>query len=301
MQLKYPLTSYLYHYGLHAGLPYGMLRWIGNLRDILKRPLDFIARQRHAKSLLRDSKWRGFLPRDKGCRSFGPGVIPELDRLVEIGQKLYTDRADEHDQLRETDGKSPITHLLRDEDLSAGSEIVDIAICRPLIEIVTDYFSSVPKLDNIDLWVSRPNESDVGSQLYHLDKPDRHFLRLFVHVSDVTPENGPLTYFPADESLKIRKATGYDKHYYHGSGRLSDEALFAIIPRSAAVELIGPRGTGGFVDASECLHFGSRCKQGQRIVFVITYLPGHKIGTSQISSIANRRHDSELNSLILCP
>ena len=48
MLLRYPATSYLYHYGLHAGLPYGMLKEVANLCDASQMPIEYLERKRLA-------------------------------------------------------------------------------------------------------------------------------------------------------------------------------------------------------------------------------------------------------------
>ena len=72
--LKYPLRAYLFHYGLKAGLPFGLLKDLNDICDAGRRPGDYLARRRKAVDLLRYSDWRGFLPREKGHRLFGSSV-----------------------------------------------------------------------------------------------------------------------------------------------------------------------------------------------------------------------------------
>jgi hypothetical protein len=58
--------------------------------------------------------------------------------------------------------------------------------------------------------------------------------------------------------------------------RWSDDEVAAHFRPIDLVRLTGPAGSGAFVDASRCLHFGSRIKPGAiRLVFCAQYLRYH--------------------------
>jgi hypothetical protein len=155
---------------------------------------------------------------------------------------------------------------------------METALSEPLVDAATGYFGSVPRLFYLDVWVTRPNIEDdhYGSQLYHLDKMDDGMLSLFVNVSDVDRDCGPLTFIPANVSRRIREGTDYERIDILGDGRLTDEMVFAHCSRDEEVEIVGRPGTGGFVDTSRCLHAGSRCKNGERVIMVIRYCPAYR-------------------------
>ena len=301
---RHPLTSYVYHYGLHARLPYGILKSIANFCDASQMPFEYVERQRLARDILRQSEWHGTVPRDTCFLAFAPGEVPGLATMAEIGKQIYHTRVDTEEdrrelQFRRQQGKSPITHLLRDEDLDERHELLEIATSRPIAEIMADYFGTVPRLDNIDLWVSRPNQNSIGSQLLHLDKPDRHYVSIFLNVMDVTEENGPLTFLAADDSSRVRRETDYEKLYYHGDGRLADADLLRIAGEDKLIRVTGPAGAGAIVDTSECLHFGSRCESGVRVVAIVTYMLAHKPGQERFRNFASRCADGDrLKSLL---
>ncbi len=176
--------------------------------------------------------------------------------------------------------------LLQEQDFARYPEILKVALGGPVVEIITSYLGAIPRLDNIDLWVTEPNVDaggPFGSQLYHLDKPEQHYVSLFVNVFEVTEKNGPLTFLPAQITDQVRRETSYEKIYYHGNGRLSDDELMRHIKPENFVRLTGPSGAGGIVDTSECFHCGSRCAAGRRVVFVMRFMPAHK-GTPHASS-----------------
>jgi hypothetical protein len=276
--LSNPLKLYIFAYGLKAGLPFALLaRWV-NFIDALRRPRDWLARRLAASRLLMGSKWRGFLPRNKGAVLFGPGDIPGLEVAHEIAAKIYAERKDE--VVAEGRGRTeynPFYFLLNDDEVVQYPELVEAALSPALIESITDYLGAVPRLQNINVWLANANTETYGSNIFHLDKPDVQQVSVFINVFPVLPENGPLTALPADLSREVCKKTAYEKLYYLQGGRLSDEAIKKSGVEEGFFSLAGPAGAGGIVDTSTCLHYGSRCREGERVTLVFRYAPAHKI------------------------
>jgi len=287
--LKYPLNSYLYHYGLKFGLPFQLLRRVADTCDVMRQPGDYIRRRYLARELLNQSVWGCYVSRKSASRNFGPGEIPGLDHLAEIGREIYRRRTASGGPTNASAENNPFAQLLHENDFVDYPEILEIALSRPIMEIMCGYFGTIPRLDDIDLWVTEPNSKDggdFGSQLFHLDKPDRHYVSLFLNVHDICKENGPLTFLPANATDQVRRKTAYEKCYYLGNGRLSDDLLFQHTDPGKLVQLTGPAGAGGIVDTSECLHCGSRCLTGKRVVFVFRFTLAHKAAIRHATHIA---------------
>lgn len=278
MFLKNPLKAYIFAYGLRTGLPFSWLKRLVNFLDAMKRPIDWRRRRHMAKSVVSGSKWRGFLTKEKGMTAFAPGEIPGLENVHLLGQHIYKERKDE--VLKSGRGRSEYNSfhvLLNDEEVSAYPELVEAALSDSMMEIMTDYFGSVPRLQNINLWIATPDEANVGSNLFHLDKPDVHFVTVFINVFPVTPENGPMTALPADLSHRACFETHYQSLYYNGDGRLPDVNMLSHCGEENLFALTGPAGVGVMCDTSICLHYGSRCRSGERVSVVFRYAPAHKI------------------------
>jgi hypothetical protein len=273
-----PLKMYIYAYGLKAGLSFQFLKNVVDFLDALKHPIDWRRRRHMAKSVVSGSKWRGFFTKEKGMAAFAPGEIPGLENVHLLGQRIYKDRKDE--VLKTRRGKNeynPFHALLIDEEVSAYPELVDAALSDSMMEIITDYFGSVPRLQNINLWIATPDEENIGSNLFHLDKPDVHFVTVFINVFPVATENGPVTALPADLSHKACLETHYESLYYNGDGRLPDVNMLNHCGEENLFALTGPAGAGAICDTSTCLHYGSRCRSGERVSVVFRYAPAHKI------------------------
>lgn len=278
------ISQYIYHYGLRAGLPFRVLQATAGLIDTAPRWPEVRRRRALAERLAESSRYAGFLPRDTACRAFSPGEIPALDRVCEIGRAVYARNTD-YEEDRAAQGKSPISHLWRFVTDAEEAELVRLATADEIAEIMAGYFGAVPRFDNADIWVSRPNAAPIGSQLFHLDKPDRRYTSIFLNLEPVTDENGPFEFLDKQESDRVRAQTGYEKLYYLKDGRLPDAELDAIGATGRLRRLTGPEGAGGIVDTSECLHAGSRCRSGVRVVMILSYMHAHKPGQARF-----RRH-----------
>tara|TARA_Y100000031_G_scaffold19499_2_gene19925 strand:- start:1476 stop:2360 length:885 start_codon:yes stop_codon:yes gene_type:complete len=269
---------YIYAYGLRAGLSFQFLKGWVDFLDALKRPLDWRRRRGMANSVTAGSKWRGFFTKEKGMAAFAPGEIPGLENVHLLGQRIYKERKDE--VLKSSRGKNeynPFHVLLTDEEVSAYPELVEAALSEPLMEMLTDYFGAVPRLQNVNMWIATPDEANIGSNLFHLDKPDVHFVTVFINVFPVALENGPVTALPADLSHQACLETHYESLYYNGDGRLPDVNMLNHCGEENLFRLIGPAGAGAICDTSTCLHYGSRCREGERVSIVFRYAPAHKI------------------------
>ena len=210
--------------------------------------------------------------------ALAPGEIPGLENVHLLGQRIYKEHKDE--VLKSSRGKNeynPFHVLLTDEEVSAYPELVKAALSEPLMEMLTDYFGAVPRLQNINMWIATPDEADIGSNLFHLDKPDVHFVTVFINVFPVALENGPVTALPADLSHQACLETHYESLYYNGDGRLPDVNMLSHCSEKNLFALIGPEGAGAICDTSTCLHYGSRCRSGERVSVVFRYAPAHKI------------------------
>ena len=275
-----PKTKF-YHYGLKAGLPFSVLEGVADTLDALDRPTDYHRRREMAKSVTRGSPWKGYLTREMGLTPFSQGDIPGLEDIHLLGQKVYRERKDEI--IRSSRGLSeynPFYFILHNEDIIDYPEFVEAAVTPALFEILSDYLGTVPRLQHINMWMARPSEGVYGSQLFHLDKPDVHFVRGFVNVFPCVAENGPTTVLPASLSEPARKGSEYERVYYSEDGRLSDEELLKYCNEEDLLTLPQEEGAGGICDTSTCLHFGSRCRSGERVTLVFTYALAHKIDGS---------------------
>lgn len=272
------IESRLYHYGLGAGIPYAALNSIANVFDAARYAPELARRRRLARQLLADSPWAGFVPRDRGCALVGPDTLPGMDEMLDAVRAIIEDRRKTGWRARK---HNPFYQLERAEDFRDYPAIMNFVLSDPMLHIVSDYYGMVPQLKEVGIWLTPPQDHEFSSQLYHLDKPESRLLKLFINI-DVNDDNsGPLTLLPTDVSNIVRNRTGYEAIYFRGDGRLTDKDVFAHCSPADQIALGGSSGSGGFADTSNCFHYGSRCKSGERKMFTVAFMLPHKARESR--------------------
>ena len=236
------------------------------LRRILAHPISYVRRRLCARRVLRDTAHRGVISRKTGYAPFAPKALPQTDSVVEACQRLFSER---HGSDTSGAPKPFYANLLDEQDLLTKPEILEFALDDQIIEIVTDYLGTLPRLSALGLQYSPINETTVSSQMFHVDGDDFHQIKCFINVLDVGPEDGPLSFFPADTSKRVRAAL---RHGWR-AGRLTDKEVFGECEEEELVAVTGPAGSGVLLDTSACLHFGSRARRRPRLTLMCQYAP----------------------------
>lgn len=153
--------------------------------------------------------------------------------------------------------------------------LTKVAVNDRLVHILAQYYECLPELSHMGLFVSGYGEpwtdasTPLGTQCLHRDNWDRKHVKVFVNLTDVTEDDGPLCLLPADVSTWLMKKTG---HYWNCKPYRDDSEWKRYVSDKDFVKVTGPAGTVAIVDTSACLHYGSRTRKGgQRQVFVIHY------------------------------
>ena len=272
------IESRLYHYGLGAGIPYAALNSIANAVDAARYAPELARRRKVARELLAGSQWKGFVPQDTGFALVGPDTLPHTSEMLEAVRAIFEDRRTTGWRARKN---NPFYQLERAEDFRNYPAIMKFVLSDAMLHIASDYYGMVPQLKEVGIWLTPPQDHEFSSQLYHLDKPESRLLKLFINVDINDNNSGPLTLLPANVSNVVRSKTGYESVYFRGDGRLTDSAVFSHCSPSDQVALGGSAGCGGFADTSNCFHYGSRTKSGERKMFTVAFMLPHKARESR--------------------
>jgi hypothetical protein len=186
----------------------------------------------------------------------GDGSLPLLQRLAHEWKDTPA---------RRPTGKRFPLNVMAPEDLFTYPEILDIALHDELLAAVCDYLGQAPRLFNVALWWTPPNETVKGSQLFHYDHRDTRQAKLFLNVNDVGPDSGPLNFLTARKSAEVNAHVGYSQDRY------TDEEVFGAISPADVVQTTGPAGSAFVVDTARCLHFGSRENKLDRLVLMVSF------------------------------
>src|SRR3990167_2873728 len=168
-------------------------------------------------------------------------------------------------------GKTYLKQAIPEATLLQSPEIMKFALDPTILASVAQYLGELPILSAVKLLHSAPIQGPLsGSQLYHCDHDDEFQVKVFLHISDVDQQSGPLTVLPARASLDMRERLGY---VYGGEqGHISDEKLDQEFVKKNQVELLGPAGTLALVDTAQCFHFGSRVATKERFIFYLHFV-----------------------------
>ena len=247
---------------------------------IARHPWEYWQRREAARTLASAQEPVSIDPA-AGFSRFEVTDFDALPRLVEVARTIYETRRGQLAEDRASARKREfMEEILSDEDLRRYPEFVQFCLSPPVVQAVSRYLGTLPVLRRVGLLLSSPADTNADSRLYHLDPEDFRQVKIFVNVFDVTPENGPLTWLPGHVSDAVlegvwrrQKQTGERRDQFR---RWSDDEVAEHSSLEDLVQLTGPAGSGAFVDASRCLHFGSRIKPGaMRLVFCAQYLRYH--------------------------
>src|SRR5262245_165817 len=188
--------------------------------------------------------------------------------------------ADEINQARFDAGKPDQVkgycfHLLgRSQVWDLNSIFLRFGVQPAILDIANAYFGMLTRLLYYNAWHNVPMQAEAReSQLWHRDPEDRYILKLFVYLTDVDQESGPLSYAPgthASGAVKIHPESRLVKEGSTYVGRSDDVQMSAVIAREKWITALGPKGTIVFVD-TRGYHKGGLVRAHDRIVYTCMF------------------------------
>jgi hypothetical protein len=271
--------------------------------NILAKPLTQIQRRRAAEEITRQragTKPAVTIDKKEGYAFTSPKEVPEIGLAIAEAAGIYRAAAEKQALERVEGGTSRKAFMMQAAEGAAMNRYTDImraAVARPVLDAVSEYLGEVPILGNVTIMVSVPNDSQVGSQLYHLDFADEKQVKLFIYVDEVTQDNGPFTFTPVSVTNELIKAYGYDR------GRLSIDQVEKAVGPAKEIQVTGPAGTALLCDTSRCLHYGSNRNKTTRIVLLIQYVahavPEQPPAVWPVDDIAKRIPLDDIQRMVL--
>jgi len=271
---KEPISAtHTLHKFLHKRLriPQGMLQPFISLARIAGNPRQYFLRKRLAKEISRDGSQKIRVPQKDGYQFFSQDDIPGIRDIVGYCRNIFEESRKNlsSDYFQNNPKKKYFNVLLEGEAFCQHPELLRLLIARPILDAATIYLGAVPRLSGAMLVWSPENDTARSSQLFHFDYEDLTQLKMFINIFDTTAEQGPLTFLPADVSERVQKAIG------RILGRVSDEKVYQAGGQNHDIKLVGPRGSGAFLDTSRCLHYGSRFNKRDRLILIVQFLKFH--------------------------
>lgn len=157
----------------------------------------------------------------------------------------------------------PEVELLKDFDIQ------QIIADPTILAFAQDYLRSEPILDAVRMWWNTPcrDVPDVeAAQLYHFDMDRIRWIKFFIHITDVTIENGPHTFVSGSH-----RAGGIPRNLLRqGYARLTDEDIAKYYPQAKIIEFVAPRGAV-IAEDTRGLHKGTLVKKGARLMLQLQF------------------------------
>lgn len=205
----------------------------------------------------------------------GPkSLYPELTASVD---SLQNNLADQTTAAR-TAAKNPESHksyilnLLGERPrLDPNDIFVRFALQRPVLQIANAYFGMYTRLRYYNVWHTFATHIPPrDSQLWHRDPEDYYILKMFVYLSDVGEDAGPVIYAPGSH-LKIGLAREPSYNKKKGDAKRSDDSQMAeALPPEKWVQALGPRGTIIFAD-TRGYHKGGLARERDRLMYLCMF------------------------------
>jgi hypothetical protein len=157
-----------------------------------------------------------------------------------------------------------VLYEFREQDLINNAIIQNLMADRSIISVAQVYLSAQPVVDVVTMWWSavsqRPDKQ--AAQFWHFDMDRIKWLKFFVYLTDVGPENGPHSFV---EGSHRRGGIPQDL-LRKGYSRLTDEEVGRNYSPDKFVEFTAPRGTV-IAEDTRGLHKGKHVTKGDRLIF----------------------------------
>jgi len=151
-----------------------------------------------------------------------------------------------------------------DEDIAQCKEIVEIANSDRILSLVSAYLGCKPTITSMTSWWTKAGVDGVPEKFYddtyHRDVNDYKFIKLFIYLNDVEPENGAHSFIKGShlsEKFTERRA-------------LNDAEVESAFDESDILALAGKSGTG-ILEDTWGIHRSMPCIKGERLLLHFLY------------------------------
>ena len=168
--------------------------------------------------------------------------------------------------------KNNINYLL---DKNIKRKIFKFACSEKIISTAAKHLKVFPVLNRIEVYHNIPNESENvrGAMMWHRDDFGYKSLDLFIAISKIEDDNGPLYAIDKKEKLGVfGKFLNTIQNPVSGErGKIKDGNFENYLKKMGRVVLKGKTGTGLFLDSFTVYHKGGQCLNKERIMLRFSY------------------------------
>lgn len=258
-------------------------RYLDNLAPTLAYRLGQESLSGETARVLAELNRNGIAITSAGALFGANSLYPELTAAIEgLERSLATRIAQAQAEAENPENhKSYIFNMLGDSPPLDPHDIhVRFALQKPVLQIANAYFGMYTRLRYYNVWhtfATRIPPRD--SQLWHRDPEDYYILKMFVYLSDVGEDAGPVMY-AAGSHPKVGLAR--EPFYIKKKGdakRADDSQMAEVVPSEQWIQATGPKGTIILAD-TRGFHKGGLARERDRVMYLCMF-------TSQAAKCAN--------------
>ncbi len=157
-----------------------------------------------------------------------------------------------------------VTHVALLDEAALLRSAAALRLSRdPRVLSLVESFLGARATALVTAWWSFANGAPAEhAQLFHRDKDDWRFVKLFVYLTDVDEDSGPHVFVPGSQRPRRRE--------FASQRRYRDDEVESVFGAGAERHFTGGRGTA-FLENTFGLHKGLPPRRGERLIFQVTY------------------------------
>jgi hypothetical protein len=181
------------------------------------------------------------------------------------------------------------------QDVIDNPDVQQLMADSSVIAVAQRYLRCKPILDVMSMWWHTAHSKipdKEAAQFWHFDMDRIKWLKFFIYLTDVGPDNGPHSFVAGSHRTGGIPASLRLKGY----ARLTDQEVEACYPRERFIEFTAPRGTI-IAEDTRGLHKGKLVTQGDRLMLQLQFsnsLFGGYYPPSHFSRVTNQGLQSML-------
>jgi hypothetical protein len=177
--------------------------------------------------------------------------------------------------------------------LPADDPWLRIGIDDRVLDVVNSYFGLWSKLTYVDLWYTppaAPGVDRVSSQRWHRDYNDDRLVKVFIYLTDINEDTGPLEYVPGSA---LGGKYGNEWPWKPVSNDLypPQDEFAQRIPESEYLSLTGPEGSMIFCNTSGFHRGGYATGDRPRVMAVYNYS-----SPASLAALTLRNFDTDISA-----
>jgi hypothetical protein len=155
------------------------------------------------------------------------------------------------------------------EALLGNADVQWLLADPSLLALAQEYLGSRPKADVLSMWWHTKYKAQPDSeaaQFYHFDLDRIKWLKVFIYLTDVGPEDGPHSFIEGSHRTRGIPASMLNRGYV----RLTDDEVLGHYGPQREIRFEGPRGTI-IVEDTRGLHKGNAVRQNARLILQLQF------------------------------